>query len=62
MDIEIDVVGGTIKNTRSKLKINGNLTGELTMDRSDFTKFCDLLYKTGYSITGKAPTTISEQS
>jgi hypothetical protein len=62
MNIQIDVVGGTIKNTRLKLNINDTMTGELTMDRSDFTKFCDLLFKTGYSITGKAATTISEQS
>ena len=60
MNIEIEVVGGTVKNVRAKLNINESMTGELTMDRSDFTKFCDLLYRNGYSISGKAVTNISE--
>ena len=54
MQIEIEVVGGSSKLVRSKLSINSSQVGELNIDRSDFTKLCDLLYHKGYKINGKS--------
>ncbi len=58
MEIKIYVSSGTVTNVRARFEINGSITGELLMSRADFTKFCDLLYHDGYSITGESPRTL----
>ena len=52
MEIELNIVGGTHKNVRCNVSIKGSQAGILQMDRAEFTKLCDLIYPSGYTLKG----------
>ena len=52
MNIELEVSGGTAKAVRFNVKISDALAGNLQVDRTDFTKLCELLFNGNYKITG----------
>jgi len=54
MNIEIKVTGGTVRNAKAKIIINGNQSGDIEMDRAFFSKFCDLLFVGGYTISSNS--------
>lgn len=56
MIIEFEVTGGTHKTVKSTLHVNDAITGELQMNREDFTKFCDLVYQSRYIISAHRKT------
>lgn len=52
MNIELQVTGGTVTTVRCNVLISAKITGSLQIERSDFTKICDLFYSDGYTVTG----------
>lgn len=50
MKIHMNVVGGTDKTVRFEVVVNGILTGQLQMNRDDFTKFCGLVFQDSYTL------------
>lgn len=56
MKINLYITGGTDKAVRANLEIAGEICGNLQIERSNFTKFCELLYgESGYSIVEQQP-------
>jgi hypothetical protein len=55
MDITIQVTNGSDLQIRFDVRVRGESTGELMMERGDFTKFADLLFGRNYTLTGCEP-------
>lgn len=50
MNIQIEVTGGTHRLVHATLHIEGENSGTISVERSCFTKMCDLLMNEKYSI------------
>jgi len=56
MITKIHVVGNTHKSIRCNLNLDGEACGNLQIERSNFTKFCELMFgETGYTIGEQEP-------
>ena len=52
MDIELKVINGTDREIRFEVHMRGESKGELMVERSDFTRFADLIFGRDYKIIG----------
>lgn len=57
MKVELEVVGGTNRQVRANVKLNGEAVGQLLIERADFTRFCDLVCKEEYTVKNSAQET-----